>query len=257
MKEPLVTDQSTEPDTLQEPPVTDQHTEAEKIREYDSYTYTGRKCGNCGGPLRRFPVTVRRNRRRDTRYCSGKCRTAACRKREKPVLRRGQMENFNNKGSWIAMGRHELGPTDFEFDPADADRIALASKLNNDDLYQVTLEGKTRTVTFEHWHGLHALFYSVRDDWRFIIWIDDLRQCVKRVKRSCDFPCDCPNPNDCSHICENSCGQPATVTDDEGHHLCRKHYTYNEACKRRGRPSDDNRTFYVDGKPVPTSGTED
>lgn len=93
------------------------------------------------------------------------------------------MENFNNKGSWIAMGRHELGQPLFGFDPTtDADKIALARKLNETDLYQITLEGKTRTVTFEKWHGCHALFYSVRDDWRFIVWIDDLRKCVKKVK---------------------------------------------------------------------------
>lgn len=92
------------------------------------------------------------------------------------------MENFNTKSSWVAMGRHELGPIVFEFDPADTDRIALAKKLNTDDLYQVTLGGKTRTVTFEQMHGCHCLFYSVRDDWRFCIWIDDLRKCVKRIK---------------------------------------------------------------------------
>jgi hypothetical protein len=38
------------------------------------------------------------------------------------------------------------------------------------------------SATFEKWHGCHALFYSVRDDWRFIIWIDDLSKMVKRVK---------------------------------------------------------------------------
>lgn len=95
------------------------------------------------------------------------------------------METFNTKSSWIAMGRHELAAPMFGFDPndpADADRIALAKKLNTDDLYQVTLGGKTRTVTFEKWHGCHCLFYSVRDDWRFIVWIDDLRKCVKKVK---------------------------------------------------------------------------
>jgi hypothetical protein len=96
------------------------------------------------------------------------------------------MERFNNKSSWIAMGRHELGAPFFDFnpnDPADADKIAMAKRLNETDLYQVKLEGKTRTVTFEKWHGCHALFYSVRDDWRFIIWVDDLSKMVKRIKQ--------------------------------------------------------------------------
>lgn len=95
------------------------------------------------------------------------------------------MENFNNKSSWIAMGRHELAVPMFGFDPndaADADKLALVRKLSTDDLYQVTLGGKTRVVTFEKVHGCHCLFYSVRDDWRFCIWIDDLRKCVKRIK---------------------------------------------------------------------------
>jgi hypothetical protein len=67
-------------------------------------------------------------------------------------------------------------------DPADADKIALAKRLSETDLYRVTLEGKTRRVTFEKWHGLHALFYSFRDDWRIAIYIGDLSQMVKRVK---------------------------------------------------------------------------
>jgi hypothetical protein len=127
----------------------------------------------------------------------------------------------------------------------------------------------------------------------------------------CDFPCDCPNPNDCCH--DDSCGscdQPAVIWFD-GHWLCQKHHDYHHACLYRGprdkdhktpafpevscggagclaadcvdcnrcgkcgkygacdcwedrrkreyeaeADSDDDRTFYVDGKPVPTSGTE-
>ena len=60
------------------------------------------------------------------------------------------METFNTKSSWIAMGRHELRSHVFRSRPsADTDKIALAKKLNDRDLYQVTLGGKTRTVTFE------------------------------------------------------------------------------------------------------------
>ncbi len=97
------------------------------------------------------------------------------------------METFDNKNSWISMGRHKLAAPLFGFDPndpADAENIALAKRLNENDLYRVTLEGKTRTVTFEGMHGCHALFYSARDDWRFIVWIDDLRKLVKRKKQS-------------------------------------------------------------------------
>lgn len=95
-----VTDQSTEPAALQEPLVTDQNpnadvlhelrnrTEAQKQRDWDAHNYTGRPCKHCGGPILRFPVSVSRNRRRDTKYCSGKCRTAACRKREKVGIKK-------------------------------------------------------------------------------------------------------------------------------------------------------------------------
>lgn len=54
--------------------------------------------------------------------------------------------------------------------------------FSTDDLYRVTLEGRTRTVIFERWHGQHALFYSVQDDWRFIVHHTNLRNVVKRVK---------------------------------------------------------------------------
>jgi hypothetical protein len=58
----------------------------------------------------------------------------------------------------------------------------LAAKLDPEHLYQVTLDGKVHRVTFERWHGAHALFYSFRDDWRFAVYIDHLREHVKRVK---------------------------------------------------------------------------
>ncbi len=46
------------------------------------------------------------------------------------------------------MGRHRLAVPMFGFDhndPADAENIALAKRLNENDLYRGTLEGKTRT----------------------------------------------------------------------------------------------------------------
>lgn len=90
------------------------------------------------------------------------------------------MEHFNNTDSWIAMGRHKLGPLTLE--PLD-EKVKESFHLSTDDVYRViNLDGKTRDVTFEQWHGQHALFYSQRDDWRFIIHYTDLRRYVKRVK---------------------------------------------------------------------------
>jgi len=94
------------------------------------------------------------------------------------------METFNNTDSWISMGRHKLAPyvqttADVEMDDA-TDRACR--KVNDQDIYSVSLAGKTRVCTFEYWHGVHALFYSSKDDWRFIVHYSDLRQVVKRVK---------------------------------------------------------------------------
>jgi hypothetical protein len=88
------------------------------------------------------------------------------------------MEHFNNTDSWIAMGRHELSAPVHTLD----DQTKASFRLNPDGVFVVTLEGKTRPTVFEGWHGSHALFYSVRDDWRFIIHVGDLRKVVKRKK---------------------------------------------------------------------------
>lgn len=89
------------------------------------------------------------------------------------------MERFNNHDSWISMGQHQLAPLVHDADES----VKAEFHLSTDDLYRVTLEGKTRIVTFEGWHGRHCLFYSGRDDWRYIIDIDNLRKVVKRVKQ--------------------------------------------------------------------------
>jgi hypothetical protein len=88
------------------------------------------------------------------------------------------METFNNHDSWAAMGRHALAPPVLTLD----EETKSSFNLNSDDLYVVTLEGKTRVCTFERWHGQHALFYSHRDDWRLIIHYAELRRLVKRKK---------------------------------------------------------------------------
>ena len=94
-------------------------------------------------------------------------------------------ETFNNTNSWIARGCNVLAEPTSVFltdDSIPEDICKAVSKLNHDDIYVITLEGKTRAVTFERWHGCHALFYSPFDDWRFIIYFLDLRKLVKRRK---------------------------------------------------------------------------
>jgi hypothetical protein len=54
----------------------------------------------------------------------------------------------------------------------------------------------------------------------------------------CQFPCDCPNPNDCSHECENPCGAPALlrvhVVGLGGElWMCLKHADYEAMCLER------------------------
>lgn len=88
------------------------------------------------------------------------------------------METFKKGESIIMQGKHELGVPVSKNDSgfySEEDK-ALANKLNDNDLYQITMGGKTRCVTFERWHGAHALFYSFRDDWRYALYIDDLRK---------------------------------------------------------------------------------
>lgn len=71
-----VTDRSTGTDVLQ-PCRNDWHNRGRGCQKC-------RYCGGCifGRPPRRAGFT-----RRDTKYCSGKCRTAACRKREKAGIK--------------------------------------------------------------------------------------------------------------------------------------------------------------------------
>jgi len=87
-------------------------------------------------------------------------------------------ERFNNNDSWIARGCNGLAAPVHTLD----DETKAGYRLNDTDLYVITLESKTRAVTFERWHGCHALFYSPFDDWRFIIYFLDLRKLVKRKK---------------------------------------------------------------------------
>jgi hypothetical protein len=53
----------------------------------------------------------------------------------------------------------------------------------------------------------------------------------------CEFPCDCPNPNDCSHECEDPCGAPALLyvsgTGRDPWWACLKHANYEAVCLER------------------------
>lgn len=88
------------------------------------------------------------------------------------------MEHFDNCDSWAAMGRHALAAPVKTLD----EQTMASFNLNPNDIYVVTVEGKTRNCIFENWHGVHACFYSVADDWRLIIYHADLRKLVKRRK---------------------------------------------------------------------------
>lgn len=90
------------------------------------------------------------------------------------------METFNNTNSWAAMGRHSLASPIQTLD----DQTKASFNLNPDDIFVVTIDGKTRNTIFERWHGAHALFYSPKDDWRLIVYHTDLRKLVKRKKQS-------------------------------------------------------------------------
>ena len=87
-------------------------------------------------------------------------------------------ETFNNTDSWIARGCNGFAPPVHTLD----DETKAGFRLNYEDTYVITLEGKVRTVTFERWHGGHAIFYSPYDDWLFCVWHENLRKTVKRVK---------------------------------------------------------------------------
>jgi hypothetical protein len=57
------------------------------------------------------------------------------------------------------------------------------------------------------------------------------------MNQECEFPCDCPNPNDCSHECENPCGAPALLkvwgTGRPSWWACAKHANYEAVCLER------------------------
>lgn len=57
-------------------------------------------------------------------------------------------------------------------------------------------------------------------------------------EHKCEFPCDCPNPNDCSHECEGLCGAPVLlcvwgIGRNEACWMCRKHAYYELICLER------------------------
>jgi len=108
-------------------------------------------------------------------------------------------------------------------------------RLNEDSMYAIFCGGKRWDVTFRRWYGSYAIFYCPMRDNMHAVPYELLRTLVKRVKAEqiCQFPCDCPNPNDCSHVCEDNCGQPATKVLDDGLPVCGKHYNYTEMCKER------------------------
>lgn len=88
------------------------------------------------------------------------------------------MEHFDNTDSWAAMGRHILAPPVKTLD----EQAKASFNLSPDDIYVVTMDGRTRDCTWEGWHGQHCLFYSPKDDWRLIVHHSDLRKLVKRRK---------------------------------------------------------------------------
>jgi len=98
LQEPLVTDKGPDADVLQEPwesIVLSQET-LDSIRrnsEAAAQCSAGngnhprcKRCKYCRGCLKEHAPRRQGFKRRDTKYCSGKCRTAACRKRKNPVL---------------------------------------------------------------------------------------------------------------------------------------------------------------------------
>jgi hypothetical protein len=143
-------------------------------------------------------------------------------------------------------------------------------RLDTDTLYAIICGGKRWDVVFQRWYGVFAIFSCPMRDNVHAVRHAHLRTLVKKVNAAtqiCQFPCSCYNPNDCSHDDDcTACDQPAVIFSD-GLHMCRKHYAYNHACVLRSNPvcrdadcsicnKEDDRTFYGDGKPVPTYGTE-
>ena len=59
------------------------------------------------------------------------------------------------------------------------------------------------------------------------------------ANHTCQYPCNCWKPNDCSHD-DNciTCGEPAVVWFNKMW-LCQKHHDYEHACLYRGAPDQD------------------
>jgi hypothetical protein len=70
--------------------VTDQKPDADVLQDVWDLPWRRRwRCEVCGAPMRRDYAYKRvRSRRKDAKYCSGKCRTAACRKRGKDGIKK-------------------------------------------------------------------------------------------------------------------------------------------------------------------------
>lgn len=95
------------------------------------------------------------------------------------------METFNTKTSFVMQGSHEMADPVFTWKDVvltDDDKHRCR-KLNDQDTYQISIDGKKWMCCFLGFHGCHATFSNPMRNNRIAIWYADLGQMVKRIKQ--------------------------------------------------------------------------
>jgi hypothetical protein len=95
------------------------------------------------------------------------------------------METFNTKTSFVMQGSHDFADpvfkwADVELTPEDRRRCKA---INQEDVYQITIEGKRWVCTYLGFHGCHAIFSNPMRNNRIAVWYADLSTMVKRIKQ--------------------------------------------------------------------------
>jgi hypothetical protein len=86
------------------------------------------------------------------------------------------METFNSPESFVMQGKHKIAPPTLTLDDA------KKPMLSTDAIYAVEVNGWNRVAVFRRWHGVHALFYSPKDDCTMAVYYNHLPKRVKEIE---------------------------------------------------------------------------
>ena len=118
------------------------------------------------------------------------------------------METFNSKKSFVMQGSHEMADPVFTWKDVELteDDRRRRRKLNDQDVYQVSIDGKKWVCTYLGFHGCHAIFHCPMRNNNIAIWFADLGKIVKRIKEE--------NVDDDRMFSVNGVKVPTVATED-------------------------------------------